>query len=265
MMADDVTLRECPRCGCKHEPRETRDEKGHYMRECPRCRWRTGRYHTSKGAVFGWNNEEPLPDPAMAAAQEALRTCGIGGIYDDFQDVADAISQMALYIKEQDARIAELEGLIKPFPGTEICDICGRAMGIGFHVDDETWRQLSPFGDENGVLCPWCADKRAKELGMSDVPATFFVAFDVLRDNPMPHEAACQQHIAELEARGEGTRLLLASLSEGLSMIGTCGECLHYQAGLCEMRGEPVGEYTLALRRGTDLRTCFEEQHEEGA
>ena len=110
-----------------------------------------------------------------AAAQEALRLGGIGGIYDDFRDLADAITQMATHIKEQDARIEELE------------------------------------------------------------------------------------------ARGEGDRLFLASLSEGLSMIGTCGECIHYQAGVCEMRGEPVGEYTLALRRGTDLRTCFEEQHEEGA
>ena len=46
------------------------------------------------------------------------------------------------------------EAALKPFPELETCQVCGRAMGIGFHVADEVWRQLSPSGDEWGVLCP---------------------------------------------------------------------------------------------------------------
>ena len=59
-------------------------------------------------------------------AQEALSTSGIGGICDTFQDVGDAIRQMAAYIKERDARIAELEAALAA--GREgTCETCAHA------------------------------------------------------------------------------------------------------------------------------------------
>jgi hypothetical protein len=99
---------------------------------------------------------------------------------------------------------AENERLRQPFagqePAHETCQLCGRAMGIGFHVDDETWKKLSLTGDKWGVLCPWCADKRAKEMGMTDVPTTFFINFDVLRDSTEPYEGAWQKRALAAEA-----------------------------------------------------------------
>jgi len=36
--------------------------------------------------------------------EDALRECGIGGIYDDFDGLADAIEQMAAYVKDERKR-----------------------------------------------------------------------------------------------------------------------------------------------------------------
>jgi regulator of replication initiation timing len=116
----------------------------------------------------------------------------------------------ALRISQETIARAEAERLTQPFaeqsPGHEICQLCGREMGIGFHVDDEVWKKLSPSGDQWGVLCPWCADKRAKELGMTDVPATFFLNFDVLRDSAEPYEGAWWKRALAAEAEVERLR-----------------------------------------------------------
>ena len=50
-------------------------------------------------------------------------------------------------------------------------------------------------------FAPWCADERAKELGLTNIPTTFYFCLDVLHDSPMPHEAMCFQIIAALEAK----------------------------------------------------------------
>lgn len=105
-MADDVTLLPC-HCGA--EPEVNQEPYMHRVSIwCTSCGEVTRFYDTAPEAYNAWN--EARRNEALAAAQEALRTCGIGGIYDDFQDVADAISQMALYIRERDKRIEELEG-----------------------------------------------------------------------------------------------------------------------------------------------------------
>jgi hypothetical protein len=98
-------------------------------------------------------------------------------------------------IAERDAAQARLV----PFPATETCQECGSALGIGFHIADDVWAKISPTGGEGGVLCPWCADKRLKALGLTDVPAVFFPAFDVLRDEPGEWERRARE--AEERAR----------------------------------------------------------------
>ena len=143
----------------------------------------------------------PLTKERREKLIERVRQVGVGT-----QDDRTILAYEAT-VKEREQRIAELEvenarlkALLCPFPDTETCDLCGRTMGIGFHVDDETWARLSPTGDGNGALCPWCADRRARELGLTDVPATFFINFDVLRDSQQPYEGAWKQRALRVEA-----------------------------------------------------------------
>ena len=51
-----------------------------------------------KPSVEHWQTEDVKPE--RNAAQTALDNCGMGGIYDVFDSPADAINQMAGYIKE---------------------------------------------------------------------------------------------------------------------------------------------------------------------
>lgn len=55
-------------------------------------------------------NDMQTSDEHLAEARAALK--GIGGIYDEFESLPDAIGQMALHIKEQGQRIAGLEKLV---------------------------------------------------------------------------------------------------------------------------------------------------------
>lgn len=141
-MADDVTLRECPLC------RQTRESIGalcivvsrHYKEpiyrvHCSSCGYDGPERLTREEAVAAHNTR--IPDPRVAAleaelaearawnstladtadalraelggARKALAASGCGGIYDVFQDVTDAIEQMALYIIERDRHVTELE------------------------------------------------------------------------------------------------------------------------------------------------------------
>ena len=70
----------------------------------------------------------------LAAAQEALRLSGIGGIYDDFASLDDAITQMATHIRELEARVAANSAT--PHGS---CGWCAHSGG---------WRERwSPFGE----------------------------------------------------------------------------------------------------------------------
>lgn len=156
------------------------------------------------------------------------------------------IAELEAVIHDYDARI---EQWLKPFPGTETCDRCGRAMGIGFHVDDETWARICPDGNTSAVLCPWCADKRAKELGLTDVPTTFFIVFDVLRDSQEPYKGAWKQRALNAETE-------LTALKER-----RCETCLWWKA--------TKGDYGVCTRE-PDIpaswhRTDFCSEHEPAA
>ena len=126
-MADGVTLRECPRCGCKHEPYEVRDAKGHYMLVClaAGCGRRTGRYHSLGGAIHGWNTEEPKPDSALAAKD--ARIAGLEVELEDVRDRLDAVKKSLLQRGEvlgaQRERIAELEAALAAIKA-QTCATC---------------------------------------------------------------------------------------------------------------------------------------------
>lgn len=60
------------------------------------------------------------------------------------------------------------------------CGDCGRPYGNehGFPdliIPNETWRRISPTGDDGGLLCPSCIVKRVVALGVGtfSVPAAF--------------------------------------------------------------------------------------------
>ena len=196
----DVTLKNCP---FEHDeqpwPPEIAYDRGMYFVQCS-CGARGPKSAFQNDACAFWNTR--VPDPALAAAQARIA---------ELEAELAALKHENGILNAENAVIAELEAVIhgydarleqwlKPFPGTETCDRCGRAMGIGFHVDDETWARVCPDGNTSAVLCPWCADKRAKELGLTDVPATFFIVFDVLRDSQEPYKGAWKQRALRAEA-----------------------------------------------------------------
>ena len=57
------------------------------------------------------------------------------------------------------------------------CARCNCPYGShGFHdliVPDDVWAQISPTGDEGGLLCPTCIIAALDELGLKDVPVYF--------------------------------------------------------------------------------------------
>ena len=149
-MADDVTLLPCPFCGSDDVRTVHGTDDRTLFVSCGTCHALVQEWGDK--AIALWNSR--VPDPRVAAleaqlaeardwsstladaaddlraelrdAQEALSTSGIGGIYDTFQDVGDAIRQMAAYIKERDARIAELEAALAA--GREgTCETCAHA------------------------------------------------------------------------------------------------------------------------------------------
>jgi hypothetical protein len=52
------------------------------------------------------------------------------------------------------------------------CEACDEAEGLQWHVPEEIWAKLAPqqpyrMGTATGgILCLWCADERAEQLGM---------------------------------------------------------------------------------------------------
>ena len=63
-------------------------------------------------------------------------------------------------------------------PPTVGCEDCGRPYGDahGFPdlvIPNEIWRQISPSGDEGGLLCPSCICKRLYDKGISNVSGSF--------------------------------------------------------------------------------------------
>jgi len=150
-MADGVTLLPCPMCGGTDIRIAHLSASPEQSIWCHSCQLRT-KWCYRDDAIAAWNTR--VPDPRVAElegelaksrawratladtgdellaelrdAQEALSTSGIGGIYDTLQDVGDAIRQMAAYIKERDARIAELEAALAA--GREgTCETCTHA------------------------------------------------------------------------------------------------------------------------------------------
>lgn len=85
----------------------------------------------------------PQPAPPSGGgsgdAERALRECGIAGIFDEFRDPADAITQMAL-------RIRELEG-----PGPNMDELVGRPEALS------AGRVVTP-ATNHGPGCPWTCD-----------------------------------------------------------------------------------------------------------
>jgi len=58
------------------------------------------------------------------------------------------------------------------------CMGCGRKYGDAFGFPDlvvpnDVWAQISPTGDEGGLLCPSCMCGRAASLGLEGVQAQF--------------------------------------------------------------------------------------------
>jgi hypothetical protein len=47
----------------------------------------------------------------------------------------------------------------------EICERCGRPVGLVWHADDELWATVSGHDDGSGILCPACFDAAAERLG----------------------------------------------------------------------------------------------------
>jgi hypothetical protein len=58
------------------------------------------------------------------------------------------------------------------------CFDCQRPYGDehGFPdlvISNESWRRISPTGDEGGLLCPSCICKRLHDAGLENVEAAF--------------------------------------------------------------------------------------------
>ena len=112
--------------------------------------------------------------------------------------------------------LAEIDGL---------CHDCGRAYGDEHGFPDlvlppEDWAEISPTGDENGLLCPSCICKRAHAAGL-ECAANFrsgpFAVFD--KDDELTTLRALLSAETERADRAEarGARYLLAAYDAFLS------------------------------------------------
>lgn len=63
---------------------------------------------------------------------------------------------------------------IKPTPTPLGCYDCGLPYEGGHWVEsvvpNDVWREISPTGNEGGILCINCIASRLYEIGLSDVP-----------------------------------------------------------------------------------------------
>ena len=50
----------------------------------------------------------------------------------------------------------------------EHCQICGEGYATVYYLDDDVWEKIKPPGKSKGagLLCPKCADERAREHGI---------------------------------------------------------------------------------------------------
>jgi len=48
----------------------------------------------------------------------------------------------------------------------EHCQVCGKGYLTIYQVPDEIWKRITPKEGEAGLLCPECADTRARVLGI---------------------------------------------------------------------------------------------------
>ena len=57
------------------------------------------------------------------------------------------------------------------------CARCNCPYGShGFHdmiIPDDIWHEISPSGDDGGLLCPTCILAHMDELGLTDIPVYF--------------------------------------------------------------------------------------------
>lgn len=86
-------------------------------------------------------------------------------------------------------QLVEAGGAPHPSTGGDewVCDNCGHNQGITSVVPNDVWLQVSPTGTEGGVLCLWCMDKLAAEVGIpGPVPVEFHYQGQVLAcGNPL--------------------------------------------------------------------------------
>lgn len=88
------------------------------------------------------------------------------------------------------------------------CQDCGRDYGSdnGFPdliIPNEYWRQISPTGDNGGLLCPSCICKRLADKGFRDIPAAFMSGPIKSVDSEL---MSCIRWIENLKEQGHGWR-----------------------------------------------------------
>lgn len=84
------------------------------------------------------------------------------------------------------------------------CHDCDRPYGAehGFPdllIPDAQWREVSPSGDEGGLLCPSCICKRLYDAGVTDCPGAFMSG--PIRTEPTGAAAVTDPEYVERSAR----------------------------------------------------------------
>ena len=102
----------------------------------------------------------------IADAKEALRLGQIGGIYDDFHSLADAIGQMTTYIKGRERRGAQLEDDIAAIAARR-CETCahgGPDVAAGHYL---CWMHRPALQTRYNHSCPHYDPKEAADADHS--------------------------------------------------------------------------------------------------
>lgn len=112
---------------------------------------------------------------------------------------------------------ADRETLVEERRMQGCCIDCARKYGdeYGFPdmlVADDVWRQISPTGDEGGLLCPCCMLRRMAVLGLSNVHASF-------QSGPCYLHAESAQALADARETGrkDGTEWLMREQKKALA------------------------------------------------
>jgi hypothetical protein len=110
-----------------------------------------------------------------------------------------------------------------PDPATfGACYDCGRHYGDEYGFPDlvlpnDVWAQISPRGDEGGLLCPSCICRRAYALGMSGVPAMW-------ASGPLKSEPYTPGPLAAADAPHRSMHTLLALAYDYVNGEFSCPE-----------------------------------------